>query len=164
MLRPTGGEGAGMRRSAVFGLVLALLVVGVAAVSVARQSKVTEPSKLVVIEHADTDVVTDTGAEGDTAGDLLTWANPIYDSADETQIGRDQGDCVRIDPEAGKWECRWITWVGGGALTVEGPFYDTKDSTLAITGGTGQYNNVRGSMDISVAGKGEYRFTFWIKP
>jgi allene oxide cyclase len=30
-----------------------------------------------VIEHANTDAVTDTGKKGDPAGDLLTFANPI---------------------------------------------------------------------------------------
>jgi allene oxide cyclase len=153
-----------MRRSALFGTVVAALVLGVAAVSIARTAKVTEPERVVVIEHADTDVVTDTGQAGDTAGDLLTFANPVYDAANEEQVGRDQGDCVRIDPADGKWECRWITWVGGGALTVEGPFYDTKDSVMAITGGTGRYNNARGSMTLHAISPTEFRFTFDIKP
>ena len=153
-----------MRRSAVFGVVLVVFVLGVAAVSIASSSKVTEPRRLVVVEHADSDAVTDTGGVGDTAGDLLTFANPVYNAADTNQIGRDQGDCIRIDPKGGKWECRWITYVGGGAITVEGPFYDAKDSTMAITGGTGEFNNVRGSMDLHALSLTSYRFTFWIKP
>jgi hypothetical protein len=153
-----------MRRSAAFGLVLAVFVLGTAAVSIAGARKVTEPRRLVVVEHADTDAVTDTGAADDSVGDLLTFANPVYNAGDTAQVGRDQGDCIRIDPEGGKWECRWITYVGGGALTVEGPFYDTKDSTMAITGGTGEFNNARGSMDLHALSPTEYRFTFWIKP
>jgi allene oxide cyclase len=153
-----------MRRSALFGVVLAALVLGVAAVSIASSQKVTEPRRLVVVEHVDTDTVTDTGDEGDTAGDLLTFANPVYNAANTEQVGRDQGDCIRIDPKGGKWECRWITWVGGGALTVEGPFFDTKDSTMAITGGTGEFNNARGTMDLHALSPTEIRFTFWIKP
>jgi hypothetical protein len=34
------------------------------------------------------------------------------------------------------------------ADTVEGPFYDTRNSVLAVTGGTGAYRNVRGEMEI----------------
>jgi allene oxide cyclase len=34
----------------------------------------------------------------------------------------------------------------GGQITVAGPFTDGKDSVLAITGGTGKYQNVRGEM------------------
>jgi hypothetical protein len=153
-----------MRRSAAFGAVVAVFVLGAAAVSIAGAPKVTEPRRLVVVEHADTDAVTDTGLAGDTAGDLLTFANPVYNAGDTAQVGRDQGDCIRIDPKGGKWECRWITYVGGGALTVEGPFYDAKDSTMAITGGTGEFNNARGSMDLHALSPTEYRFTFWIKP
>ena len=38
-------------------------------------------------------------------------------------------------------------------MTVEGPFYDTRDSVLAITGGTGAYANARGQMELkSLAG------------
>ena len=152
-----------MRRRALFGAVLATLVLGVAAVSVAS-SKVTEPARLVVVEHADTDVVTDTGEAGDTAGDLLTFSNPLYDRANTQQIGRDQGDCIRIDPATGKWQCRWIAWVGGGAITVEGPFYDSRDSVMAITGGTGQYSNVRGTMQLHVLSATEFRFAYSIEP
>ncbi len=152
-----------MRRRALCGAVLATLVLGVAAVSVAN-SKVTEPARLVVVEHADTDVVTDTGAAGDTAGDLLTFSNPLYNRANTQQIGRDQGDCVRIDPAAGKWQCRWIAWVGGGAITVEGPFYDSRDSVMAITGGTGHYSNVRGTMQLHALSATEFRFAYSIEP
>jgi allene oxide cyclase len=35
------------------------------------------------------------------------------------------------------WECIWTTLLPRGQITVEGPFYDTRDSVLAITGGTG---------------------------
>ena len=46
-----------------------------------------------------------------------------------------------------------------GQITVEGPFYDTHDSVLAITGGTGAYANARGSMELrSRAGGTEFAF------
>jgi allene oxide cyclase len=37
---------------------------------------------LTVIEHATTDATTDTGAAGDTAGDILTFANQVFDRTD----------------------------------------------------------------------------------
>ena len=44
---------------------------------------------------------------------------------------------------------------------MEGPFYDTKDSTLAITGGTGRYRHVRGTMDLkSLEGGTKFQFVF----
>src|SRR6478609_6396100 len=49
------------------------------------------PQELKVTEHATTDAVTDTGAPGDSAGDILTFANEVYDAGDKTKIGTDQG-------------------------------------------------------------------------
>jgi hypothetical protein len=44
------------------------------------------------------------------------------------------------------WECRWINFLEGGSITVEGPFFDGGHSAMAITGGTGAYRESRGSM------------------
>ena len=151
-----------MRKSALLGGLVAAFLLGATAISIASAEKVTEPESIRVVERALTDTVTDTGAAGDTAGDLLTFANPIYQNG--TQIGRDQGDCIRIDPVEGKWECRWITYLGGGGITVEGPLYDTKDSTLAITGGTGQYRNARGMMILHALSATKFQFTFRVIP
>ncbi len=116
-----------------------------------------------VIEHAVTDTVIDTGASGDTTGDLLTFHNSVFDAADKKVVGRDQGQCIRIDPAAGSWECIWTTFLPGGQITVEGPFYDTKNSTLAITGGTVHYQGARGSMRlVSKMGGKEFDFIFRI--
>ena len=102
---------------------------------------------MTVIEHATTDATTDTGAVGDSAGDILTFANEVFDAADARKVGTDQGYCVRI--VAGEsYECNWTTSLAGGQITVEGPFLDAGDSTLAVTGGTGRYRNARGFMKL----------------
>ena len=46
------------------------------------------------------------------------------------------------------YECTWTTILPGGQIVVAGPFYDAKDSKLAITGGTGRYRDARGTMDL----------------
>ncbi len=101
--------------------------------------------RIEVIEHADTDAVLDLGAKGDSVGDLLTFANPIYDAANKTQLGTDQGYCVRVIVGR-SWECFWTLLLKGGKITVEGPFYDTGDSLLVVTGGTGKYAGAKGDM------------------
>ena len=59
---------------------------------------------LTLVERASTDTVTDIGAEGDSAGDILTFTNEVYDQANATKVGQDNGWCVRT--AAGKaWEC-----------------------------------------------------------
>jgi hypothetical protein len=102
---------------------------------------------ITVVEHADTDAVLDLGAKDDSAGDLLTFANPVFDAANKAQVGTDQGFCVRT--VVGKsWECWWTISLADGQMTVEGPFLDAGDSVLAITGGTGKYAGARGQMKL----------------
>lgn len=100
-----------------------------------------------VVEHADTDAVTDIGPTDDSVGDVLTFANTVFDKTNTTQVGTDNGYCLRtVVGQA--WECSWTMTLADGQLSVEGPFYDTKDSVLAIIGGTGAYKDARGQMKL----------------
>ena len=99
------------------------------------------------IERATSDTVTDTGTKGDSAGDILTFANELYDDTNKTKSGDDNGWCVRT--VAGKaWECVATVNLVDGQLTVEGPFLDGKDSVWAVTGGTGKHKDARGEMQL----------------
>ena len=119
----------------------------------------TGTTTITVVEHADTDAVADTGDEGDTVGDILTFANPVYDEKNETQVGTDQGYCLRT--EVGKsWECNWTLLLDDGQITVEGPFFDAGDSVLSITGGTGEYANARGQMTLHSRNEAGSEFDF----
>jgi allene oxide cyclase len=101
--------------------------------------------KLEFIEHAKSDVTLDLGASGDSAGDVMTFANPLFDPMDKAQIGIDQGYCVRV--AVGKsWECSITTILEGGQIMVTGPFNDKGDSLLAVIGGTGKYAGAKGQM------------------
>jgi len=102
---------------------------------------------ITVIEHATTDKTTDTGAQGDSAGDILTFANDLFDKTDTHKVGSDQGYCIRTVPGV-SYECNWTNMLEGGSITVEGPFYDARDSVIAITGGTGRYRRARGTMKL----------------
>jgi allene oxide cyclase len=94
---------------------------------------------------------------------VLGFANPVFDAANKTQVATDNGTCVRT--AVGKaFECVWTLTRSDGQITVEGPFFDTKESTLAITGGTGAYDEARGQMKLHARNeKGtEYDFTYEI--
>jgi allene oxide cyclase len=101
--------------------------------------------RLFVVERATTDTVVDTGPAGDSPGDLLTFANDVFDAANTHRVGHDNGSCVRT-VAGGAYECEWTLTLRHGSLVVQGPFYDTADSTLAITGGTGRFSAARGQM------------------
>ena len=118
---------------------------------------------ITVIEHATTDTTTDTGATGDSVGDILTFANKVFDATDTTEVGTDNGYCLRTVAGAA-YECNWTTFLAGGQITVEGPFFDAKDSTLAITGGTGRYRGARGEMELHSRENGaKFAFVFHLK-
>ena len=118
---------------------------------------------ITVIEHATTDTTTDTGAQGDSVGDILTFANEVFDAADKAKVGTDNGYCLRTVKGAA-YECNWTTFLSGGQITVEGPFLDASDSTLAITGGTGRFRGARGTMELHSRENGaKFAFVFHVK-
>jgi allene oxide cyclase len=122
-----------------------LLLAGALALQVSLSAVAAE--KIQVVERALTDTTIDLGAKGDSVGDLLTFANPIYDASNKTKLGSDQGYCVRV--VVGKsWECFWTLLLADGEITVEGPFYDTGDSVMVVTGGTGKYAGAKGAMKL----------------
>jgi len=120
-------------------------VAGFAAVLAALPAFAAE--QLKVVERPVGETTVDLAAKGDSVGDLLVFANGIFDAANKTRIGSDQGYCVRTI--VGKsWECFWTMTLKGGQITVEGPFLDTGDSLLVVTGGTGQYAGAKGSLKL----------------
>jgi hypothetical protein len=114
-----------------------------------------------VIEHAITDTEIPTGGGKDVKGNILTFNNPVFNVANTKQVGHDEGFCTRLAPKQGIWECLWTTFLKGGQITVQGPYYDTRNSVLSITGGTGAYRTSRGQMLLkSRDGGKEYDFIF----
>lgn len=100
-----------------------------------------------VVEHAKSDATAHVGKAADNRGDILTFANDVFDANDKAKVGSDQGFCIRV--VAGKsFECLWTLMLASGQITVEGPFLDAGDSTLAITGGTGKYAGASGEMKL----------------
>jgi hypothetical protein len=118
-----------------------------------------------VVEHAITDTEVPLAPGGkDEKGDILTFNNGVFNPADKTQVGHDEGFCTRLQVKLGIWECLWTTFLKGGQITVQGPYYDTRNSVLSITGGTGAYDGARGQMKLVAKDGGkEYDFIFQLK-
>ena len=103
--------------------------------------------QIKVVERPVGETTVDLGAKGDSVGDMLVFANGVFDSANKTQVGTDQGYCVRTI--VGKsWECFWTLTLKAGQITVEGPFMDEGDSLFTVTGGTGKYAGAKGSLKL----------------
>jgi allene oxide cyclase len=116
----------------------ALLLVAAPALAAERLSVVERPVGETTVHRS---------GERDRVGDQLVFANKVYDAANQVEVGSDQGYCVRT--VAGKsWECFWTLLLKEGQITVEGPFMDSGDSLLTVTGGTGKYAGARGSLKL----------------
>src|SRR3984893_9560176 len=116
---------------------------------------------ITVVERPGGETTIDHVPEGDSVGDLLVFANGVFDSANKTQVGTDQGYCVRTI--VGKsWECNWTLTLKAGQITIEGPFMDEGDSLFAVTGATGKYAGAKGSMKLHPrdAKSTSYDFTY----
>lgn len=147
-----------IRLSILVAAVAAALSVGFvgAASSSAGASK---SSVIHVVERATTDAVTNGDAKADKVGNVLTFGNKVYDSANKNKVGSDEGYCIRI--VVGKtWECSWTTFLKSGSISVQGKFSDTGDTVLAITGGTGSYASARGVMNLNYHNKQGTAFDF----
>src|SRR5262245_6201141 len=142
-------------QAAIAVALLMTLAVAVASAAPAQRGK-----QLTVVERATTDAVIDLGAPGDSIGDTLGFGNDVYDASNTDVVGRDEGICFRTNPGLA-WECTFTVILDGGALTVQGPFYDDlRDSKLAITGGTGRWWNARGEMTLHARNAGGTEFDF----
>jgi hypothetical protein len=151
------------RRTFAFAATAAMLAGAIAAgTSSAKPFRAHAAGRTVhVIEHAITDTEIPTGGGKDVKGNVLTFNNPVFNVANTKQVGHDEGFCVRVAPAQGIWECLWTTFLKAGQITVQGPYYDTRNSTLSITGGTGAYRNSRGEMRLLARDGGkEYDFIF----
>jgi allene oxide cyclase len=102
--------------------------------------------QIKVVEHPVNEITLNlTKPKTDAVGDVLSFANAVFDAANKVQVGTDQGFCIRTI--VGKsWECNFTLSLKGGMIVVEGPFLDSGDSTFTVTGGTGKYLGAKGSM------------------
>jgi allene oxide cyclase len=132
----------------VLGLAVAMLVMNTGVFSARANGSI----NIHVVEHAVTDTVGDADhgkPSPDALGNVLAFHNQVFDAADTNVVGVDNGQCTRTiaDPKNGVWECFWTVILAGGQITVEGPFDDNgTDTILAITGGTGAYQDAHGQM------------------
>ncbi len=141
------------------GLLAAILLTAGASAALAQ------PRSLTVVERATTDAISvHGGTAADNVGDVLTFANEVFDAANQVKLGSDQGYCVRV--VVGKaFECHWTLILADGQIAVDGPFLDAGDSVLAIVGGTGAYSGARGEMKLHArdAKGGAYDFNYLLK-
>jgi hypothetical protein len=143
-------------------------LVAIAAVAVLAGSgssaRAADEERFTAVERATSDQIVDLGTPGDSVGDMLVFANILYDKSNSAPIGKNSGWCIRtIVGQA--WECTWTATFEKGQIVTQGPFYDQGESVLAITGGTGTYKTSRGELRLYPrnAEMTEFDFAYFVK-
>jgi hypothetical protein len=143
-----------MRRS------LLALAVGVAALALTAGPAAAKTITIKATSKVDNARFVDTGAPGDSPGDILVFTEKLFDAGGR-QIGSDAASCVRLFDATSL--CTGTYKLKGGRLMVQllqpGPtgVYDQ-----AITGGTGRFAGARGVVRVDQQPTGD-RFTFKIR-
>ena len=154
-----------MLKRGIIGMVVGIALTGAVLAVTASGSTRSHSAghvRLHLIEHPVNEHVIDLPPTGvDSQGDQFPFSNLLFDRSNSHQVGRDQGNCIRTNPNRGEWQCSWTNKLPNGDITVEGPFYDTRDSVLAIIGGTGRYRDASGQMLLHARAVG-YDFVFSI--
>jgi allene oxide cyclase len=154
--------------TAVISLIVGVIVGLLFNLHVAASVQASDSMTFTVVEHAITDTVQQFHPPKNSLGDVLGFHNPVFDAADKEQVGHDNGDCVRtVATGKTEWECFWTVFLPKGQITVEGPYYDDgTDTILAITGGTGLYQDAHGQMRLHATGNplgSEYDFIYMLE-
>ncbi len=88
--------------------------------------------------------IVDTGAPGDSVGDVLVFDQPLLDEH-ASRIGNNSGTCIRTRV-GHSFQCQWTLTLEDGSIQVAGREFDEGESRIAIVGGTGKYAGITGEM------------------
>ena len=128
-----------------------------AGASVAAGNGITEPAVIALSSTGSTEagssnyILRDT--EGRRSGEISVFREPLLD-ADANPVGNVRVECVSARRVA--WYCTTIATLHAGPFTQKGTIVFTglfrgfNGEELAVTGGTGAYQNVRGYATLTV--------------
>jgi hypothetical protein len=104
------------------------------------------PQTRITIADARTDAARwiDTGAPGDSPGDILVFDQPLLD-AEFKPSGNNSGTCIRTRV-GHSFQCQWTLTFDDGTIQVAGREFDNGASHISIVGGTGRYAGITGDM------------------
>lgn len=151
--------------SVVGGVCLVALVGGTVAAN-AGAADITVPETITVLGTTIQDRYVDVGKHGFSAGDLIVFVEKLSNEADDSVLGKGRIQCTA---HIGPWAIciGTFNFSGRGEIVGEGmvPFGDDVASfDVPVTGGTGDFTNVRGEVHIEPVSDGVERETFELIP
>jgi hypothetical protein len=138
------------RKLSILGLAGVLVLGGSGLTTALAANKITTPETLVLTERNLKGRFVDVGKPGFSPGDMFLFVSSLTDPADGSRVGTVHGQCTI---QIGHWQtCQAGAFINGrGEIFVSGVVQSTNQPTafdIPITGGTGEFDNVRGSVHI----------------
>ena len=138
------------RKFLIVGVAGALVLVGSGLTIAMAGNNITTPETVVLTETSLKGRSIDVGKPGFGPGDSFVFVDSLTDPADGSRVGTVRGQCTL---QIGQWQtCQVGGFIDGrGEIFVSGVAPNTDQPVAqdyAITGGTGEFENVRGSVHI----------------
>jgi hypothetical protein len=129
-------------------------------------ANITSPETITVLATSIKDRYVDVGKHDFSAGDVLVFVQRLTDETDDSVVGQSRIQCT---VHVGPWAIciGTFNFTGRGEIVGEGlvPFSDNVASfDVPVTGGTGDFTNVRGEVHIEAVSDEEERDTFELIP
>ncbi len=135
--------------AAVLGFVMGGIAVSMRPASTsAAASSVETPHLHFLVKFIGQDTFLDLGAPGPSQGDEMVLHDLVFTPDGRTQVGYDGGSCVFFDLAKPEENCTVTYSLPGGEITTQFLNSPPPAKTFAVTGGTGNYRNVRGQGEL----------------
>jgi hypothetical protein len=156
----------------IAGLVAVVLAVGAVTLAPAATTNGSSNGGEEVIElfaeEVDSEEI-DLAPDGESLGDRFVFTDDLFEEKDGEKVGFDVVECtlVRLD-DPGAVQCLATFWLDDrGQITVQGLVtFDGEDSgtfVLPITGGSGEFQNAGGELEVEEVSETEANLTLTVE-
>jgi len=125
------------------------------------QPDITTAQTIVLQEHDTKSVDIDLGRNGFGPGDEFLFEANLRDAGDANKVGTLHVACTVL---FSVFTCPGTARLAGGDITFSGAVPQSNDFNLAVTGGTGQFQNVRGQLHVHSLSDSRDVLTFQLIP
>jgi allene oxide cyclase len=140
-------------------IVLVAMAVGVAGAST---PDITSAQTVHLVARGGTSTFVDTGKAGPSIGDEVIINQPLFWASDPDQRAGTGHVIVVLEGKGGSQDQANLI-LAGGQLSLQG-FQAGRPFTLAVTGGTGRYQNARGEADVTLLAHNASHITLELIP
>jgi hypothetical protein len=137
------------KRIAVLGAAVALIALGVGAVTPALGSSGDDDKEwtIRVVSVIEEEAFVDLGDEGESLGDQFLFTSKFLKGGEE--VGHDAVVCTIVSLERQEAQCVATAWFSDGQITAQALVSFAEDPpAIPITGGSGKYTGAEGEIHI----------------